>query len=115
MKKVIIGFIKLKKDVNREQFEAFEKRVSQYNVTLSSHENFKVLRTLEVMGNDHEAPLYDYIEIIDIHSLQAMYHNINHDDNLKQFIQEFTSFVEYAQFLTTESIVDVQEQTPISN
>ncbi len=106
MKKVILVFIKLKKNVDRNAFEAFEHKVSQYNITLSSHKSFKVLRTTGILGSTETDIPYDYIEIIDVTSLEAMYATVENDDKIKAFIGEVEQFAESTQFLVTEYLID---------
>ncbi|MDV3793742.1 MULTISPECIES: hypothetical protein [Bacteroidota] len=107
MEKVILVFVKLKKDIDRSAFEAFEEKVAKYNITLSSHKSFKVLRTIGVLGNETLESPYDYIEIIDIVSLESMYQTVEKDGKIKAFIEEFQQFAEKSQFLITEYLVSV--------
>jgi len=107
MKKIILVFIKLKKDIDKEKFEAFEHRVSQYNITLQSHKSFTVLRTEGLLGNETKETPYDYIEIINIDSIEAMYKTIEQDEKIKAFMAEFSEFAESSQFLITESVLSV--------
>jgi len=107
MKKVILVFVKLKEGVDRAAFEAFEHRVSTYNVTLPSHQHFRVLRAASVL-NDEQTPLpYDYIEIVDVESLALMYQTVGHDTTIQAFMAEFKDFAENSTFLVTDTIVDV--------
>src|SRR5690606_41053475 len=107
MEKVILVFVKLKKDIDRSAFEAFEEKVAKYNITLSSHRRCKVLRTIGVLGNETLESPYDYIVIIDIVSLESMYQTVEKDDKIKAFIEEFQQFAEESQFLITEYLVSV--------
>lgn len=107
MKKVILVFVKLKADINKDDFEAFEKRVGKHNITLPSHNSFKVLRTVGFFSDEQNKPSYDYLEIIDIESIKSMYETINTDEKIKAFMDEFGHFAQHSEFVITESIVDV--------
>lgn len=107
MGKVILVFINLKKDIDKKAFEAFEHRVSKYNVHLRSHKSFKVLRTEGILGDEKATSPYDYIEIIDIESLESMYNTVEHDTTIKAFMSEFSEFAESSQFLVTEYVLSV--------
>lgn len=106
MKKVILVFVKLKTTVNKDDFEAFESRVAQYNISLSSHQHFKVLRTVSFWGDNHNKPAYDYVEIIDISSIEAMYTTISSDEKIQAFMEEFNQFAQHSEFVITEVLVE---------
>lgn len=105
MENVILVFVKLKKNIDKKMFEAFEHRVSEYNINLQSHKSFTVLRTQGILGNDTVEAPYDYIEIITIKSLEALYKTVEGDGKIKAFMAEFSEFAESSQFLITESVL----------
>jgi len=107
MKKVILVFVKLKTDINKDDFEAFEKRVGQYNIKLPSHLSFKVLRTVSFFGDEQNKPTYDYLEIIDIESIESLNKTSSSDEKIKAFMDEFNRFAQYSDFVIMDTIVNV--------
>ncbi|MFZ4860779.1 hypothetical protein ACL9RF_01195 [Sphingobacterium sp. Mn56C] len=108
MENVILVFIKLKENIDRASFEAFEHRVSQYNINLPSHHSFQVLRTVGTLGNENATVPYDYMEIIGIKSLELMYKTVQNDKIIQAFMEEIKQFAAHTEVLVMDKVLEVE-------
>lgn len=70
---------------------------------LASVNGFEVLRSTGLLGTDTPAP-YQYIELLDVKSLDALVADAG-SDAMQKIAAEFQTFADSPQFILTENVV----------
>lgn len=102
MTKMIVLF-SLKATTNKADYEAWARAIDLPTARrLQSIDSVEILRCTTLLGSS-SAPPYQYIEIIDINSLDAFGNEVS-ASMMKKIADEFREFVEAPQFIVTEHI-----------
>ncbi|AFY74124.1 REDY-like protein HapK [Synechococcus sp. PCC 7502] len=104
MSKIILTY-KLKAEVNREQFETWQREFDYPSMRglkrVSSFVNHRVIRPL--IGE--KAPSVDYIEVFEISDLEGFIQEDMGGDVVQSVMGQFMGYVENPEFLIVEEVV----------
>lgn len=99
----IIALFNLKEGASRDDYESWAQRRDLPTVnSLSSVDRFQVLRATGVLFSE-EKPPYDYIEVLDIKSMDAFMADCG-GDQVGALAREMGVFTDKAIFITTEEL-----------
>lgn len=99
----IICLFNLKEGASREAYEAWARGTDIPGVNaLGSVRDFTVHRSTGLFGSDARPP-YDYVEVIDIHGLDAFVADVT-DPEFQKVAAAFGDFAENPQFILTEDL-----------
>lgn len=99
----IICLFNLKEGASREAYEAWARGTDIPVVNaLASVRGFTVHRATGLFGSDAKSP-YDYIEVIDIHGMDAFVADVT-DPEFQKVAAAFGDFAENPQFILTEDL-----------
>ena len=100
---VLVVLFNLKAGVKRDDYEAWARAVDLPTVNgLASVDRFRVLQCQSVLGSEAPPP-YQYVEILDLHSLPALFDDIG-TPLMQKVASEFQAFAEAPVFIVTESL-----------
>ncbi len=100
---VLVVLFNLKSGVSRDDYEAWAKAVDLPTVNaLASVDRFRVLRSQSVLGSEATPP-YEYVEILDLHSLPALFDDIG-TPLMQKIASEFQAFADAPIFIVSESL-----------
>lgn len=99
----IICLFNLKEGASREAYEAWARGTDIPGVNaLGSVRGFTVHRSTGLFGSDAMPP-YDYVEVIDIHRLDAFVADVT-DPEFQKVAAAFGDFADNPQFILTEDL-----------
>jgi hypothetical protein len=99
----IVCLFNLKPGVDREDYEAWARDTDLPGANaLDSVARFTVHRATGLFGSDGKPP-YDYIEVIDIHSMDDFVRDVT-DPEFQKVAAAFGEFADNPQFILTEDI-----------
>lgn len=99
----IICLFNLKEGASREAYEAWARGTDIPGVNaLASVRGFTVHRSTGLFGSDARPP-YDYVEVIDIHGMDAFVADVT-DPEFQKVAAAFGDFAENPQFILTEDL-----------
>ncbi len=99
----IIALFNLKAGASREDYEAWAKSHDLPGVrSLPSVQSFEVLRATSVLFSEAKPP-YDYIEVLDVITLDAFVGDCG-SDTVAKLAREMGAFTDGATFITTEAL-----------
>ena len=99
----IICLFNLKEGASREAYEAWARGTDIPGVNaLGSVRDFTVHRSTGLFGSDAKPP-YDYVEVIDIHGMDAFVADVT-DPEFQKVAAAFGDFAENPQFILTEDL-----------
>ncbi|MFK7828792.1 MAG: REDY-like protein HapK [Congregibacter sp.] len=100
---LIVVLFNLKSGASRDDYENWAKSTDIPTVNaLGSVNSFSVVRTTGMLGNDNAAP-YQYVELLDIKSMDALGADTS-SETMKSVAAQFQTFADNPQFILTESI-----------
>lgn len=99
----IVCLFNLKDGASREDYEAWARGTDIPGVTaLASVRGFTVHRAVGLFGSD-AAPPYGYIEVIDIHGMDAFVADVS-DPGFREVAAGFGRFTDNPTFILTEDL-----------
>jgi hypothetical protein len=93
----------LKTEANIAEYENWAKTSDWPTVNrLKSIDSFEILKSASMLGTD-DAPVFQYIEILNINNLDTFSKEIS-TETMKKVAQEFQAFADSPMFIVTEDL-----------
>lgn len=99
----LIVLFNLKNGISEEEYEKFAVEIDSPTIKrLSSNNDFKILKGLNLFGSDASSP-YQYIEVMSISSFDELVEDIQKEE-MQKMLKQFSAFADNPQLIETKQI-----------